>query len=405
MREYYGNFDFDRTLRGGPSALEGPGFTFIHEMSAHYLFAGEASDSLVLHSPLPADFLEYIEGKRLGLPNLTLHPAVKPDAVFTPFGWNTHAEARNRLYRSTSPHPSLEAIRSANSRQFSRSLEMQGGVGVKGDMGGLFDSLEALRNFLSRYPLPLGWVAKANYGQAGTGNLRLLPGVFGEAESRAVEKLILENRYISLEPWHERIIDLAVNFEVSPDGGVRHLRGHTLLNSRDGTFLGISISPAKSGRPPGPPEPWREGLENQANKLASALRNIGYFGPVGMDAYVWKSPEGPKLRPMVDVNARLSMAMQAHGLARRLPDRHVRWEWMNPKKLHPEASYAELEKRLAPHAFDPASGNGILITSPMRMLSRARPRRLGVLFSGDGEEELIRLRAHFRNKLGKGFSP
>src|SRR4051812_28190871 len=107
------------TLRGAPSVFDGSDFTYVHEMAMHFLFAGEAGDSIALHRPLPESFLEYLERKRMAPPATVIHPAFSPQASFTPFGWNGYAAKRNLFYGRPAAHPDLESVRLANSRVFS----------------------------------------------------------------------------------------------------------------------------------------------------------------------------------------------------------------------------------------------------------------------------------------------
>jgi hypothetical protein len=162
-----------------------------------------------------------------------------------------------------------------------------------------------------------------------------------------------------------------------------------------------------------PPEPWAPALLASASALARALDAIGYFGPVSVDAYVFSSPEGPRLRPTVDINARHSMALPAHGLADRLPGRTLLWMWSKPRKLDLPADYQSFEARLGVHAFRRETGTGILAVSPLALdaggesggeavKSKAiRPKRVGFLFSADDEEGLARLQSGFARALGR----
>ena len=137
-------------------------------------------------------------------------------------------------------------------------------------------------------------------------------------------------------------------------------------------------------------------------KLALALDRIGYFGPVSMDAYVWRSEQGPQLRPLVDVNARHSMALPIHGLGQRLPGKTLLWTWMKPRKILLPDSYAQLDQKLGKWAFHPDTQSGILPISPIWLSdSKATAKRIGFLFSADGEEELAAMRLGFIAALGK----
>ncbi|MDB5103606.1 MAG: hypothetical protein JWP91_1295 [Fibrobacteres bacterium] len=408
-REYYLNADFDSGLLGRPSLLETGDPTFLHEMAWHFLFAPGPGDSLIVHRDLPADFLAYLDSKGLRPPRLTLHPGFTPDSIFTPFGWNSHTESMSSRYKAVAPHPALEAVKLANSRTFSLELER---LHAEDDgsrdpepatYGNLFVSLEALEGFLASRHESLGWVVKGEHGHAGTANRRVPSGPLGAEDRRILAGILADHGRVAVEPWHDRVLDMSVNFRVAAGGAMSGYRGHLLLNSRDGAFLGVKILPSRR-----PPEPWDGALEASAAALARALDAIGYHGPVGVDAYVWNSPQGPRLRSMVDINARLSMALPAHGLADRLPGKTLLWMWTKPRKLDLPDGYGDLDARLGPDAFRSETGTGILAASPLivpvadsRKVPVQRPKRVGFLFSAVDEDGLAGLQAAFSRALGR----
>jgi hypothetical protein len=53
---------------------------------------------------------------------------------------------------------------------------------------------------------------------------------------------------------------------------------------------------------------WRSELENAAERAAEALFRAGYFGPFGIDAYIWRTPAGGRaLNALGELNARYTM--------------------------------------------------------------------------------------------------
>jgi hypothetical protein len=403
-REFHLNADFDASLRGAPSLLETADPTYLHEMAWHFLFAAGETDSLIVHRPLPADFLAYLTGKGLGLPRIVLHPEYTSASRFSPFGWNAQTEALSLRYAEPAAHPDLRIVQVANSRAFNLEVEREWNEGNEGNEGEppgyLFAALGDLEAFLAARREPLGWVIKGDHGHAGTGNRRVPSGSLAEADRAPLTALFRDHGRAVAEPWHERLMDMSVQFQVGKGGSVSGFRGHVLLNSRDGAFLGVKILPGRR-----PPEPWDGVLEASAGELGRALNALGYFGPVGADAYVCDSPQGPRLRPLVDINARLSMALPAHGLADRLPGKTLLWMWSKPRKLNlpaPFTGYADFEARLGAHAFDPIARTGILAVSPLSIPGSAiRPKRVGFLFCADDEAGLAGLQAGFAQALGR----
>ncbi len=388
-QEFHLNPDFDFSLTGAESRLDSPGESYVHEMTWHFLFAPSPRDSLIVFKPFPMEFMEYLRAKNLETPRIVLHPDFTPTSRFAPFGWNAQTKklaARYDSHGSQVRHPDLDTIRKVNSREFS--------LGLEGTWSGsrLFREWNELEFFLQKLDVDFEWMAKGIHGHAGTANLHFRTKNRSEMENQFLKALLRDHDALVLEPWHQRIMDLAVNFTVSEGGEISDFRGHELLNSRDGAFLGIKIFPDRM-----PPNPWRVELMASARKLGQALWREGYFGPVSVDAYVHSTPTGPQLRALVDVNARLSMAAQAHGLAKRIPDRHLIWTWIKPRKLRPLSDYADMETKLGVAAFDPITQRGILPVSPIR----ATPRRIGFLLAGRDEDDLRNLQNVFRNKLGR----
>lgn len=400
-REYWLNADFDRSLGGNASLLETADATYVHEMAWHFLFAGEDADSLLVHRPLPSDFLAYLQSKGFALPRVVVHPEFTREAEFWPFGWSRQTTELADRYANPPAHPKLEAVRKANSRAFCLELEKS----LDGSCAGDFcDNAESLADRLFRRPASEVWVLKGDHGYAGAANHRLPGGPIASEDRNRVEAIFAEHGGAVLEPWHTRLLDMAVLFNSSPQGSVEDFRGHALLNSRDGAFLGVQIAPDMQ-----PPGPWCDALRENAVNLGRALAAIGYYGPVGVDSYVHQTQDGPCLRPLVDVNARLSMALPAHGLARRLPGRHVLWTWTKPRKLNLPADYPALDAALGPNAFNASASRGILAVSPIKLKAgprrgpedAQRPRRVGFALVAEDEADMARLREAFSRALGR----
>lgn len=358
MIEYLPNSEFDLSLQEGSAVPDAGGDAYAQEMAWHFLLAAAPGDSVIVHRPVPEGFLSYLDTKGIRLPAAVLHPAFTGEAEFVPFGWNARAVSLAERYARPPIRPGLDTVRKANSRSFALELEQR----WRGEecRGRLFGQLSGLRGFLETRPVAESWVAKGEHGFAGTANRRVPGGPLSAQDEARLAPLFRNGNRVVAEPWDERIQDLAILFRVTEAGAAEDIRGHTLLNSRDGAFLGVEIAPDRL-----PPEPWRGQLAAAAGTLALALHALGYSGPVGMDAYAYRTEAGPRLRPWVDVNARLSMALPAHGLARRLPGRYIRWSWHKPRKLRYPSGYAELDHRLGPAAFDPKAGEGILAVSPL----------------------------------------
>ncbi|MBW8887484.1 MAG: hypothetical protein JF616_06965 [Fibrobacteres bacterium] len=411
MREYFVNTDFDASLgvaneKGDvrvkriasqeTSPMESPDNAYLREMPWHFMFAAQPDESVLLHQPLPPDFRTYMQAKGLVLPLTVRHPAFTPEAEFVPFGWNARAVALASRYARPPEVPDLAAVRTANARAFALDLERE--WFPETCRGHLIGNVRALTDFLAVRSPSEKWVVKGDHGYAGTANRRLAGGPLSEDDLRLVEPLFAAHGRVVLEPWDERSCDMAMLFRVTAQGTAEEFRGHGLRNSRDGAFLGVEVAPDRM-----PPAPWAHELREHSARLAGALSRLGYAGPVGVDAYVHRTPEGLRLRSLVDINARLSMAMPAHGLAQRLPGRFIRWSWHKPRKLRMPASYDDLETRLGSAAFDPEKREGILAVSPLFREDGpdAKPKRVGFALVAADASGLESLQSAFDLELGR----
>jgi hypothetical protein len=119
-----------------------------------------------------------------------------------------------------------------------------------------------------------------------------------------------------LEPWLERTGDLSAQLFVAPDGVVTLLGTLELCVTPSGVYRGhrgrldhrLRLA---SG------SPHDDGLLEAAMILARAAHARGFHGPCGIDAFAFRGPDGPLLRPAVELNARFTMGTIVAGLLRR----------------------------------------------------------------------------------------
>ena len=177
--------------------------------------------------------------------------------------------------------------------------------------------LAALDERLTRWPKALErrFTLKPRFGSSGRGRLTargdlrdLLPGLPRLAERGGA----------ILEPWLDRVRDLSAQCWVEATGQVRLLGTLELLVSPAGVYRGHRGSVDNKGRVTSlcaEDEPLREA----AAEIAVAAAAEGFSGPCSIDAFVYRWPGGePRLRPVVEFNARFTMGTVAIGLLRRL---------------------------------------------------------------------------------------
>ncbi len=315
-------------------------------------------DRLRVPAHPPQSYVEYLESLGFELPAFGIEPDGK--RIFTPFGWNGEAAEHNLGYDSPSAHPGLSVVARVNSREFTLRLEEEvfseqaRASGVKTfcrDVG-------ELETWLSWAPAGK-WVAKGNHGHAGIGQLRIgIPGI--SIETQANLKRILESQGgLLLEPEHAIDVEFGCLFLVDREGSQTVPRCHRLLSYSGGGFAGALLQPED-------PEflKWKTDIEKAAEAISGRLHREGYFGPVGIDMYAWRDPSGLRFRPLVDLNARCSMAFPVHGLAHRFPKRAILMTQIPSTIALPEDA-AELRDRLGALHFDPKEQRGVFLVTPL----------------------------------------
>ncbi len=396
MREFFVNADFDLSLRRGrdPSRVDARARQ-AGELQMHLLLLGIGGDTVLVDELPEQAFSTYLERFSLPKPRVCVRPNRTKDAVFTPFGWNDEATRLNRAYDAPAGHPPPAAVRRVNGRRWAAALARE--LFDDDAVVGVVSSVEELEALLRERPADEGgWIVKSEHGNSGLGNRRILGRRLGEADSKAVERLLAEDECLLVERWRRRKIDLVTAFEVDGEGVVDDVVIYEAVNTAAGAFIG-DIFDHRSPRL----EKWRPQLFDAAAKVGRELAREGYFGPVCLDAFVWSDTREERLRALVEVNARWQVAAAALRLWRLWDCQPVvYWRLFSSKKLRLPDGYEEIVAALGSDAFDPVSGRGVLLTSPLE-LAYGRPKRIGVLLAGEDRAVVDLLDRGFRERFEK----
>jgi uncharacterized ferritin-like protein (DUF455 family) len=160
-------------------------------------------------------------------------------------------------------------------------------------------------------------VIKAALGLAGQNAIRLWEPEITEAHRRWIARAAEQGRELVVEPWLERVTDFSMQCEMTPRGLA--LRGWTgLINDRKGQFRANIAAPDFARRIPARPAAAL-GIPRTTMRLHSLyqtvrdllepeLRARGFHGPVGIDAFVYRTGDGTaRLKPVVEINPRYTM--------------------------------------------------------------------------------------------------
>ena len=161
-------------------------------------------------------------------------------------------------------------------------------------------------------------VAKEAHGLAGHNAIRLWEPEVSAAQQRWLAHALQNGRQMVIEPWLERELDFSVQLEMGPRS--LKLCGYTgLINDRKGQFQANFAAANSDRRIPGnvaalldePVDISRRLLRLYGEILSlleAELQRADFVGPVGIDAFVYRTPQGGcRLKPVVEINPRYTM--------------------------------------------------------------------------------------------------
>ena len=145
---------------------------------------------------------------------------------------------------------------------------------------------------------------------------------------------------VLIEPWHTRLLDLSVQLDIQDAGP--NLLGITRFFTRTaGSYQGALIGPWTRGLSPELARAVHGGagrgivqelLENAGHFIGTQAHAMGHRGPLGIDAMVVQTPDGPRLQPVLEVNPRTTMGRVALAMGRRTDQTGV-WRFLSNNEI------------------------------------------------------------------------
>lgn len=162
-------------------------------------------------------------------------------------------------------------------------------------------------------------VLKTAYGTAGRGHFH-----FGKNRdlNAFLQGQFSQKLPVIGEPWVQRVLDFSTQWVVSKEKN--EFLGATIIENRSNgsylaTFAGKSFSSFA----------WA--LEQHLSivkPLLSAISKLGFFGNLGVDAFVYLENGVEKIHPVVEINARKTMSWAALAVQRKIcPDQVLRFSF------------------------------------------------------------------------------
>lgn len=193
--------------------------------------------------------------------------------------------------------------------------EQEAGVAVET----VADALEAVAAIRKRGHHRV--VIKEAYGFSGANSIRLWEPEILPAQRQWLAHAEAHRRQLVVEPWLEREVDFSIQLEMEPRG--LKLCGYTgLLNGRKGQFLANWAEPDYARCLPGKVAELfgaSAGIQQLYSEIFSLLeaelQRLGFLGPISIDAFVYRTPQGEcHLKSVVEINPRYTMGRLTLGL-------------------------------------------------------------------------------------------
>jgi len=204
------------------------------------------------------------------------------------------------------PTPSPAVVAAVHHRAFYLQIAKEIGCALPGAR--MVESLPDLDRILRE--APPAWVVKAPLSASGRSRYIKRGSDFADPKARrTIERLFERHGPLLFEPWMDRTADFGVSALLGPELRIVGIHGQKI--DRKGQFAEIDLHPALSPQD-------RVRLLETVEAVAEKLRNAGYVGPFGIDAWRYRTEAGTILNPLGEINARMTFGLVAWTAAGRL---------------------------------------------------------------------------------------
>jgi uncharacterized ferritin-like protein (DUF455 family) len=331
-------------------------------------FLGHKSDIVLLDQIPSVPFLKSLDRLGFEIPEFILQKNLKTLVTrkFTrlePWGWSPISRNFFVPLVSRVIGQNVEADRTpptAASSIFSKSVaaDMRVRFSLNDVVTLRVKSREELDNALATLRPASPWdtvVFKAPFSASGRGMIRLKNGVMAEKDWTWIKSNIDQHGFVLAEAWLDKWVDLSAHIDISQDGVIKFIGFTRFLTDQRGQYQGHILGRqfddlgaeflkrwhAKNG--------WQQTLQETVINVGHEAFRLGYTGPLGIDALIYRSGEELRLRPLLEINPRWSMGRIALAIAPRLaPKRCGLWRHvsLNEAKKMGHKNFSELVSTL-----------------------------------------------------------
>lgn len=371
------------------------------EMTVLFAPLGSRHDRILLDIDVPDEYWNYLDTCGLNTPQPIAGKKTKDCYGFEGEAWGWNKKSLDRLSNTGAKCFSSEfdVIEKVNSRCFSNHIAKKYELGVSGSKYSCnpYEYKNILLALKNEFPL----VIKPAYGGSGFGFRKIESPNLSDDYFRDIAFLSEHGGYV-IEPWYKRVYDLSTRVEIDQNGSVsllRHLRPYVNVF---GAFYGIYLSPQDQVL-----EKYDEILEKTAMNFSKELYSAGYWGPAGLDSFVYKdlSDSCLKIASGIEVNARHVMSDIVFALRDSCaPGKHCFFRFISRKKGFVPDNYKCLNDMLGSETYNPITKTGIMLVSPLLIFygnNWVKPSRNVFFISADSKTELFNRDNFLRELLRK----
>lgn len=194
------------------------------------------------------------------------------------------------------PHPPHDVLREVNGRAFSASL----GAALPG--AAFVRNLEEATMRLAGKPeVAKEWRVKRAFGMAGRGQRVVAAGEVSASDRAFLRTSIASEGGVQIEPNVSIVRELGLHGVLARDGSLRIGRLVEQRCDAHGQWLATSLARDT-------PSETESAMIAELGRVARALHDAGYFGPFGVDAFLYHDLDRRlRLQPRSEINARYSM--------------------------------------------------------------------------------------------------
>ena len=166
---------------------------------------------------------------------------------------------------------------------------------------------------------------KSPLGSSGRDIMRFPGGEIANDQQNRLKNLLKIQGSLLVEPWLSRIADFSAHYQVGKS--VKFLGFSRLINDHHGQYSGSLFGKPFHGLDTEVMKLLQKGgtkgingfYEALGEKLQKKLLDFDYSGPLGIDFFVFRNPEGElRVRPLVEINFRMTMGRLALELEKKL---------------------------------------------------------------------------------------